>query len=64
MTTFVKALRCLCIGLAFAGLLGRSGGLAHAQSKRPFTIVGLALNIIEFLGILLIMFIGLSMKHA
>ena len=42
MTTFVKSLKCLSIGLAFAALVGPSGDPAHAQSKRPFTIVALA----------------------
>jgi len=42
MTRFVNTLKCIWIALAFAGLVARSGGPTHAQSKRPFTIVGLA----------------------
>jgi len=48
---------------AIGAVLGLIAVSKKAQ-RRTFTIVGLALNIIEFLGILLIMFIGLSMKHA
>ena len=47
---------------AIGAVLGFMAVSKKAQ-RRTFTIVGLALNVIEFLGILLLMFIGLSMKH-
>src|SRR3954471_9594921 len=38
----MKSVKALCLGLALAGLVGLSGGSAHAQGKRPFTLVSLA----------------------
>src|SRR5438045_2721117 len=38
----MKLLKGVCAGLALAGLSAVPDGLAHAQSKRPFTLVSLA----------------------
>ena len=60
----------MLVGLALFAMLGVNAigavlGLIAVSKKaqrKTLTILGLALNIIEFLGILLIMLIGLSMK--